>query len=224
MVSPRTAEHHVAAVLAKLGTATPGRRPARGSSSGCSSPPEPGGKPTAGRRSAPLVRGSRQDDGVAMTSRRLARGLSICGAVLLGAMLPAVASAKDYPVPPGSGQAFATAWRRRRRTRPDRILLGAGYDTAPDPNGFNYSSLSDPVEIAGSGAGGARRHHRQRAERGLPDAVARAAARTARSTTSGSSCRSVSHRASRSSANHTAAAEFEKSHEGPGSQLQADPL
>jgi len=35
---------------------------------------------------------------------------------------------------------------------------------------------------------------------------------------------SAAGRASRSSANHTAAAEFEKSHEGPGSQLRADPL
>ena len=112
-----------------------------------------------------------------MTSRRLARGLSICGAVLLGAMLPAVASAKDYPVPPGSGQAFADALAQAQgNPGPDRILLGAGYYTAPDPNGFNYSSLSDPVEIAGTRAGGARRHHHQRAQRGLSRRCSSAAA------------------------------------------------
>lgn len=70
-------------------------------------------------------------------------------------MLPAVASAKDYPVPPGSGQAFADALAQAQgNPGPDRILLGAGYYTAPDPNGFNYASLSDPVEIAGTGREG----------------------------------------------------------------------
>ena len=56
-------------------------------------------------------------------------------------MLPAVASAKDYPVPPGSGQAFADALAQAQgNPGPDRILLGAGYYTAPDPNGFNYAA------------------------------------------------------------------------------------
>jgi hypothetical protein len=70
-------------------------------------------------------------------------------------MLPAVASATDYSVPPGSGQAFANALAQANgNPGPDRILLGAGYYTAPDPNGFNYASLSDPVEIAGTGREG----------------------------------------------------------------------
>jgi hypothetical protein len=91
-----------------------------------------------------------------MASRRLARGLSICGALLLGATLPAVASAKDYPLPPGSGQAFATALAQAQSNPgPDRILLGPGYYTATDPNGFLYASQSDPVEIVGTGREGA---------------------------------------------------------------------
>ncbi|HEX6654160.1 MAG TPA: choice-of-anchor Q domain-containing protein [Thermoleophilaceae bacterium] len=90
-----------------------------------------------------------------MTSSRLARGLSICGAVLLGAMLPAVASAKDYPVPPNSGQGFADALQQAAgNPGPDRILLGGGYYTAPNSTGFNYTSLSDPLEIAGTGREG----------------------------------------------------------------------
>ena len=75
--------------------------------------------------------------------------------MLLGATLPAVASAKDYPVPSGSGQAFATALAQAQgNPGPDRILLGPGYYTAPDSNGFQYASQSDPVEIAGSGREG----------------------------------------------------------------------
>src|SRR5215212_9825445 len=91
-----------------------------------------------------------------MTTRLLARGLSICGAVLLGATLPAVASAKDYPVPPASGKAFADALAQAKANPgPDRILLGAGFYTAPVATGFNYDAPGNPVEIAGAGRDGA---------------------------------------------------------------------
>jgi hypothetical protein len=71
-------------------------------------------------------------------------------------MLPAVASANDYPVPPGSGQAFADALTQAQvHPGPDRILLGAGYYTAPVATGFNYNDPGDPVEIVGAGRDGA---------------------------------------------------------------------
>lgn len=71
-------------------------------------------------------------------------------------MLPAVASAKDYPVPPASGQAFADALAQAKANPgPDRILLGGGFYTAPVPTGFNYDDPGNPVEIAGAGRDGA---------------------------------------------------------------------
>jgi hypothetical protein len=71
-------------------------------------------------------------------------------------MLPAVASANDYPVPPGSGQAFADALAQAKvNPGPDRILLGSGYYTAPVATGFNYNDPGNPVEIVGAGRDGA---------------------------------------------------------------------
>lgn len=71
-------------------------------------------------------------------------------------MVPAVASANDYPVPPGSGQAFAAALAQAQvHPGPDRILLGAGYYTAPVATGFTYDDPGDPVEIVGAGRDGA---------------------------------------------------------------------
>jgi hypothetical protein len=76
--------------------------------------------------------------------------------VLLGAILPAAASAKDYQVPPGSGQAFADALAQAQANPgPDRILLGSGFYTAPVATGFSYNDPGDPVEIAGAGRNGA---------------------------------------------------------------------
>ena len=76
--------------------------------------------------------------------------------MLFGATLPAVASAKDYPLPPASGQAFADALAQAKANPgPDRILLGAGFYTAPVATGFNYDDPGNPVEIAGAGRDGA---------------------------------------------------------------------
>jgi hypothetical protein len=71
-------------------------------------------------------------------------------------MLPAVASATDYPVPPASGQAFANALAQAQaHPGPDRVLLGAGFYTAPVATGFRYDAPGNPLEIAGAGRDGA---------------------------------------------------------------------
>ena len=90
-----------------------------------------------------------------MTSKRLANGLLIGAVVAAASLFPAVASATDYPVPPASGAAFADALvKAGAHPGPDRILLGPGYYTAPDTNGFLYQNVPDPVEIAGAGREG----------------------------------------------------------------------
>jgi hypothetical protein len=91
-----------------------------------------------------------------MTTKRLACGLLIGGVTVVASAFPAVAGATDYPVPPGSGPAFATALAQAQgNPGPDRIFLGAGYYTAPSASGFQYYNLNDPVEIVGSGRDGA---------------------------------------------------------------------
>ena len=101
-----------------------------------------------------MVRARLTGDLVGMTSKRLACGLLIGGVAAAGTLFPAVASATDYPVPPASGAAFADALAKaNNHPGPDRILLGGGYYTAPDGNGFMYPS-ADPVEIAGAGREG----------------------------------------------------------------------
>ena len=91
-----------------------------------------------------------------MTTKRLAGGLLIGGVTLVASAFPPVAGATDYPVPPGSGPAFATALAQAQgNPGPDRIFLGAGYYTAPSASGFQYYNLNDPVEIVGAGRDGA---------------------------------------------------------------------
>jgi hypothetical protein len=101
-----------------------------------------------------MVRARLAGDLAGMTSKRLAHGLLIGGVAAAGSMFPAVASATDYPVAPNSGQGFADALvQAGNHPGPDRILLGGGYYTAPDGNGFYYSS-AEPIEIAGAGREG----------------------------------------------------------------------
>jgi hypothetical protein len=91
-----------------------------------------------------------------MATKRLACGLLIGGVTMVASAFPAVAGATDYPVPPGSGPAFATALAQAQsHPGADRIFLGAGYYTAPSVSGFQYYNLNDPVEIIGAGRDGA---------------------------------------------------------------------
>ena len=92
--------------------------------------------------------------------RRLRFITAGAAAVVLGAALPAVASATDYCVAPNTGceannvDTLQVALdKAAANDDADRVLLGVGTYVAESLTGFDYNSQTAPVEIVGTGRG-----------------------------------------------------------------------
>jgi hypothetical protein len=105
-----------------------------------------------------LVTEAGSDDGTGMNfSRYAAAG---CAAMILGGVLPAVASATDYCVGTAGctqgntfGSLDAALDKADDQPDSDRVLIGPGQQLANAITGFSYARPDAPVEIVGAGVG-----------------------------------------------------------------------